>query len=59
VPFRHVVLRVCRNALMGQLLTVWRTASNLRRPYLDVRDEVDALLSASARSCSTGAFATW
>jgi len=29
---------------MGQLLTVWRTASNLRRPYLDVRDEVDALL---------------
>jgi len=43
VPFRHVVLRVCRNALMGQLLTVWRTASNLRRPYLDVRDDVDAL----------------
>ena len=28
---------------MGQLLTVWRTASNLRRPYLDVRDDVDAL----------------
>ena len=28
---------------MDQLLTVWRTASNLRRPYLDVRDDVDAL----------------
>ena len=28
---------------MDQLLTVWRTASNLRCHYLDVRDDVDAL----------------
>ena len=34
---------VSRYALIGQLLTVWRTASNLRRPYLDVRDDLDAL----------------
>ena len=28
---------------MDQLLTVWRTAYNLRCHYLDVRDDVDAL----------------
>ncbi len=43
MPVRHVVLHVCLNALIYQLLTVWRTASNLRRPYLDMRVDVDAL----------------
>jgi len=36
--FHTAVNRFCWQAVMGQSLTIWRTAYEQRRPYLDVRD---------------------
>ncbi len=41
--FHTAVNKFCWQAVMGLPLTVWRTALNQRRPYLDVLDAVEAL----------------
>lgn len=41
--FHTAVNKFCWQAVMGQPLTVWRTALNQQRPYLDIRDAVEAL----------------
>ncbi len=41
--FHTAVNRFCWQAAHGQPLTVWKTALEQRRPYLDVRDAVGAI----------------
>lgn len=41
--FHTAVNKFCWQACMGQPITVWRTALNQRRPYLDIHDAVRAL----------------
>ena len=41
--FHTAVNKFCWQAVMGQPLTVWRTALNQKRPYLDLTDAVAAL----------------
>jgi len=41
--FHTAVNKFCWQACVGQPLTVWRTALNQKRPYLDVGDAVRAL----------------
>ena len=41
--FHTAVNRFCWQAVMGQPLTVWRTALHQRRPYLDLSDGVSAV----------------
>lgn len=41
--FHTAVNKFCWQAVMGQKLTVWRTALDQKRPYLDLADAVDAL----------------
>ena len=41
--FHTAVNKFCWQAVMGQPVTVWRTALNQKRPYLDLRDAVEAL----------------
>ena len=42
--FHTAVNKFCWQAVMGQPLTVWRTAMHQHRPYLDLDDAVAALL---------------
>ncbi|UFS71045.1 SDR family oxidoreductase [Geomonas sp. RF6] len=42
--FHTAINKFCWQAVMGQPITVWRTALNQYRPYLDVVDGVEALL---------------
>lgn len=42
--FHTAINRFCWQATVGQPITVWRTAMNQKRPYLDVNDAVRALL---------------
>ena len=41
--FHTAVSRFCWQAAVGQPLTVWRTAMDQRRPYLDLEDAVRAI----------------
>jgi len=41
--FHTAVNKFCWQAVMGQPLTVWRTALNQKRPYLALSDAVEAL----------------
>lgn len=41
--FHTAVNKFCWQAVMGQPITVWRTALNQRRPYLDLKDAVSAI----------------
>lgn len=41
--FHTAINRFCWQAVMGTPLTVWETAFDQRRPYLDIRDAVDAV----------------
>jgi nucleoside-diphosphate-sugar epimerase len=41
--FHTAINKFCWQACTGQRLTVWRTALNQRRPYLDLQDAVRAL----------------
>ena len=41
--FHTAVNKFCWQAIMGQPITVWRTALHQRRPYLDLGDAVEAL----------------
>lgn len=41
--FHTAVNKFCWQAVMGQPLTVWRTALHQKRPYLDLGDAVDAI----------------
>ena len=42
--FHTAVNRFCWQAVMGQPLTVWRTALNQKRPYLDLDDAMNAFV---------------
>lgn len=52
--FHTAINKFCWQAVMGQPLTVWRTAMQQHRPYLDVRDAVRALAHVIARNDHTG-----
>jgi len=41
--FHTAVNKFCWQAVMGQPLTIWRTALDQQRPYLDVSDAVEAI----------------
>jgi len=41
--FQTVVNKFCWQAVMGEPLTVWKTALHQKRPYLDLTDAVEAL----------------
>jgi len=41
--FHTAVNKFCWQAVMGQPITVWQTALNQRRPYLDLSDAVEAI----------------
>ena len=41
--FHTAVNKFCWQAVMGQPLTVWRTALHQKRPYLAINDAIDAL----------------
>jgi UDP-glucose 4-epimerase len=41
--FHTAVNKFCWQAVMGQPLTVWKTALHQKRPYLDLSDAVDAM----------------
>lgn len=41
--FHTAVNKFCWQAVLGQPLTVWRTALHQRRPYLDLTDGVRAI----------------
>jgi len=41
--FHTAINKFCWQAVMGQPLTVWRTALHQKRPYLDLGDAVDAI----------------
>jgi UDP-glucose 4-epimerase len=41
--FHTAINKFCWQAVMGQPLTVWRTAMNQHRPYLDLGDAVEAI----------------
>lgn len=41
--FHTVVNKFCWQAIMGQPLTVWRTALHQHRPYLDLGDAIEAI----------------
>jgi nucleoside-diphosphate-sugar epimerase len=41
--FHTAVNKFCWQAVMGQPLTIWRTALHQHRPYLDVGDAVEAI----------------
>ncbi len=43
IRFHTAVNKFCWQAVMGQLLTIWRTALNQKRPYLVLSDAVEAL----------------
>ena len=47
--FHTAVNKFCWQAVMGQPMTVWRTAFHQRRPYLDVGDAVAAIQFIIAR----------
>jgi UDP-glucose 4-epimerase len=41
--FHTAVNKFCWQAVMGQPITVWRTAYDQKRPYLDIRDAAHAI----------------
>lgn len=41
--FHTAVNKFCWQAVMGQPLTIWKTAYNQKRPYLDLEDGVNAI----------------
>ncbi|MBI2890642.1 MAG: SDR family oxidoreductase [Nitrospirae bacterium] len=47
--FHTAINKFCWQAAMGQPLTVWRTALNQKRPYLDLTDAVAAIEFVLAR----------
>lgn len=54
--FHTAVNKFCWQASMGLPITVWRTAYEQKRPYLDLGDAVDALcLAIATRDLSDGA----
>jgi nucleoside-diphosphate-sugar epimerase len=44
VRFNTTVNKLCWQGVMGQPLTVWRTAQFQKRPYLTLQDAVDAII---------------
>ena len=49
IRFHTAVNKFCWQAATGQPITVWRTALNQKRPYLDLADGVEALKFAISR----------
>jgi nucleoside-diphosphate-sugar epimerase len=41
--FHTAVNKFCWQAVMGQPITVWRTAYDQKRPYLDLSDAINAI----------------
>ena len=41
--FHTAINKFCWQAVMGQPITVWRTALNQKRPYLDLRDAIESI----------------
>jgi nucleoside-diphosphate-sugar epimerase len=52
--FHTAVNKFCWQAVMGQPLTVWRTALHQKRPYLAIDDAIAALLFIVDRQCFDG-----
>ena len=44
IRFHTAVNKFCYQAAKGEKLTVWKTALNQKRPYLDIKDASNALL---------------
>jgi len=42
--FHTTINRLCWQAIMGQPMTVWRSATSQKRPYLTIHDAVEAIL---------------
>ena len=55
--FHTAVNKFCWQAVFGVPLTVWRTAYDQRRPYLDLSDAVRAIVAHMAGSPSSGSAA--
>lgn len=53
--FHTAVNKFCWQAVMGQPLTVWKTALHQRRPYLDLEDAVRAIAFILERDVFDGA----
>ena len=49
--FHTAVNKFCWQAVLGQPLTVWRTALHQKRPYLSLDDAIDALFFILDRRC--------
>lgn len=52
--FHTAVNKFCWQAAMGRPLTVWRTAFEQRRPYLDLEDAIEAIAFVIARDLFDG-----
>jgi nucleoside-diphosphate-sugar epimerase len=52
--FHTAVNKFCWQAVTGRPLTVWRTAYEQKRPYLDLRDAVDAIAHIIGRDLFDG-----
>jgi nucleoside-diphosphate-sugar epimerase len=52
--FHTAVNKFCWQAVMGQPLTVWRTALHQKRPYLGIDDAIDALFFILNKRCFDG-----
>ena len=52
--FHTAVNRFCWQAAMGQPLTVWRTALDQRRPYLDLADALQAFALVMSQDIRSG-----
>lgn len=52
--FHTAINKFCWQAVMGQPITVWRTALHQRRPYLELGDAVEALMFVISRDLFGG-----
>jgi len=52
--FHTAVNKFCWQAVLGQPLTVWRTAMHQKRPYLAIDDAMDALFFLINKHCFDG-----
>lgn len=54
IRFHTAVNKFCWQAAMGQAITVWRTAYDQKRPYLDLNDAVRAIAFVIDKDLFTG-----
>lgn len=59
MKFHTAVNRFCRQAFAGEPVTVWETAWDQRRPYLDVRDAARGISFVIARDLFRGGIYHW